>query len=456
MAVRFLLNGKLYDASSAGPHVSLLSFLREQGLTGTKEGCAEGECGACAVALLDDAEPAGFRAVNSCLLPVAACHGRAVVSVEGVAEPDGSLHPVQSALVAQGGSQCGYCTPGFVMSMFCEYYRPGRTHFEPEAISGNLCRCTGYRPIIEAARSLPPATNDATRRRLQVLPDASPDTCTQLARPRSLEGVWSALAVQPGALLIAGGTDLMVEANQRFLRFPALVSLESVRELRGLALHDDVLTIGGALTLAELAKQPHGVPLFDQLLPSFASLLIRNRATLAGNLATASPIGDAAPVLLTLDAVLELVSAAGTRRVPLDGFFTGYRKTQLARGELIARLHIPLPAPAIQRFYKVSKRPLDDISTVAAAFALDVHQGKVQRLRSAFGGVAATPIRAHGLEQLALGKPFSQDTLHELLRALPQLASPLSDLRGSAAYRRAMMGSLLEKFWHDSQAELSP
>lgn len=458
MAVRFLLNGKLVDAGLTEPHVSLLSFLRERGLTGAKEGCAEGECGACAVALLepprDGAGTASVRAVNSCLLPVAACANRAVISVEGVAAPDGTLHPVQRALVERGGSQCGYCTPGFVMSMLCEFYRPGRTEAELEAISGNLCRCTGYRPIIEATRALPIARDDDDKLRLLVLPDR-PVANPQL-RPRSLGELWTARAAAPGAQLIAGGTDLMVEANQRFRRFAALVSLESVRELRDLEQSDRELCIGGAVTLSELAEHAHGLPLFDQLLPAFASRLIRNRATLGGNLVTASPIGDAAPVLLALSASLELVSPKGTRSLPLGAFFTGYRQTRLAADEVLARIRVPLPAPAIQRFYKVSKRKLDDISTVAAAFAVDIEGGVIARLCIAYGGIAATPLRAHAAEQLAVGRPFDDQTLRHLLAALETLGTPMSDLRGSARYRRAMIGGLLEKFWAEVSAERGP
>jgi xanthine dehydrogenase small subunit len=248
----------------------------------------------------------------------------------------------------------------------------------------------------------------------------------------------------------------MVDANQRFARFDSLISLESVAELRGFEASDHQLRIGGALTLSELAEQPHGISLFDQLLPSFASRLIRNRATLAGNLATASPIGDAAPVLLALEATVHCASAQGTRAIPLDRFFTGYRRNLLAPGEIITELQVPLPAPALQRFYKVSKRNLDDISTVAAAFALDLQDGKVQRLRVAFGGIAATPLRAYAVEQLALGKPWQRSTLAELLLALESLGTPMSDLRGSAHYRRALIGRLLEKFWTETRPEGMP
>jgi xanthine dehydrogenase small subunit len=472
MPVRFLLNGKALEVGeddSEGPHQSLLSFLRGRGLTGAKEGCAEGECGACAVAIVAR-DPASdqlrFMPVNACLVPLAAVHGRALVSVEGVADADGSLHPVQRALAEGGGSQCGYCTPGFVVSMFCEYYRAERDGYDPEALSGNLCRCTGYRPIIDAAKSLfgshlesgaKPDTDDATKRRLLVLPAARGDAAgpTHYLRPESLDQLFALCARYPDSTLIHGGTDLMVEVNQRDLRFERLISLESVAELSRFERSPDALSIGAGLSLSALGAAAHGLSLIDQLLPSFASRLIRNRASLGGNLATASPIGDGAPVLLALDATLELASAQGTRQVALDRFFVGYRKTLLAPGEIIVRVIVSLPAARVQRFYKVSKRPLDDISSVAAAFALDLDaQGNVQRLRIAYGGLAATPLRAYAAEQCALGKPLNEATLAEVQKALATLGTPLSDQRASAAYRTAMRDRLVEKFWSESRAEL--
>jgi xanthine dehydrogenase small subunit len=470
MPVRFLLNGKALEVAeddTEGPHQSLLSFLRGRGFSGAKEGCAEGECGACAVGVVQTDPATGELALtplNACLLPLGALHGRAVVSVEGVAEPDGSLHPVQSALAEGGGSQCGYCTPGFVVSLFCEYYRPGRAGYDPEALAGNLCRCTGYRPIIDAAKvlfgahaSTPVARDDACKRRLFVLPPEPLDATRDYSRPRDLNALFAARAAHPDSTLMHGGTDLMVEANQRDLRFKRVISLESVAELTQFEQDAHELRIGAGLNLSALGNLPHGLPLLAQLLPNFASRLIRNRATLGGNLATASAIGDAAPILLALDARLELAAAHGKRRVCLDGFFVGYRKTQLAPGEIIKAIVVPLPAARIQRFYKVSKRALDDISSVAAAFALDLDpDGRVQRLRIAYGGLGATPLRAHAAEQCALGKRLDDGTLQAVRAALASVGGPISDHRASAAYRSAMRDRLLEKFWCESRAELAP
>lgn len=466
--VRFTLNGSPVTVDEVDPHTTLLTWLRSRGLTGTKEGCAEGECGACAVAVLraDSHGVARYEPLNSCLLPLPSASGRSIVTVEGVADADGTLHPVQQAMVERGGSQCGYCTPGFVMSLFCEFYRPGRDGYDPEAISGNLCRCTGYRPIIDVARELPaPREGDP---RLPLLREALPAVGTvacksergNFARPSSLAELFELWEASPEATLIAGGTDLMVYANQRYQRWPSLLSLEALPELRTFRLAESELTVGAGFELAALeermAHEYAGVlPILEQLLPLFSSRLIRNRATLGGSLGTASPIGDSAPVLLALDAELTLTSRAGQRRIPLSDFFTGYRATQLAPRELIESVHIPLPAAPAQRFYKVSKRVLDDISTVAAAFTLKLDgEGKVLALRAAYGGIAATPLRAFALEQAALGLPWNGETIAGLASTLREFGTPQSDHRGGADYRRAMIGKLLAKFYADTSGEV--
>jgi xanthine dehydrogenase small subunit len=467
--VVFELNGQTVMVNDVDPHCTLLQWLRASGWTGSKEGCAEGECGACAVALLSqglDGKPR-YDAVNSCLVSLPDVHGRTLVSVEGLAGSGAPLHPVQQALVESGGSQCGYCTPGFVMSLFAEYYRPGREEYDPEAVGGNLCRCTGYRPIVDAARRLrKPEPDDpwlSTLRPVAALPgvdDAGPAESGghRFVRPESLAGVFDALGRYPGAVLLAGGTDLMVYANQRYMRYPALISLASVAELSRLEWQSGELSIGASVSLAQLERELTGerageLGLLHQLLPLFSSRLVRNRATLGGNLGTASPIGDSPPVLLALDAEVTLASRQGTRRVPLRDYFVDYRKTALAAGEVIVSVHIPLPAPRLQRFYKVSKRVMDDISSVAAAFALDLApDGRVQRLRVAYGGIAAVPLRAHALEHVATGRPWDDETLELLRQAAAGLGTPMSDHRASEGYRRSMILKLLERFfWETSE-----
>jgi xanthine dehydrogenase small subunit len=468
MAVSFVLNGEEVQVGDADAdhHTTLLAWLRRRGLTGSKEGCAEGECGACAVALVSP-EPAGTGArldpVNSCLVPLLALHGRTVVTVEGVASATaGALHPVQRMMAEAGGSQCGYCTPGFVVSLFCEYYRPGRNGYDPEAISGNLCRCTGYRPIADVARALPaPAADDPWPRRLGAPPlPLAAVRAPGFARPSDLAALFACLRDMPGAVLLAGGTDLIVDVNQRDRRSPALVSIEAVGELRRFEVGEREIVLGAALTLAEIDERlahaggGHDVPMLRQLFPLFSSRLIRNRATLGGNLATASPIGDGAPALMALDAEVTLARAGGgERRMAVSDFFAGYHRAALAPGEVIASVHLPLPLPAIQRFYKVSKRVLDDISTVAGAFALDLDaDGRVRRLGIAYGGVAPTPLRARAAEARALGQRWTRATVDAVLGELAAAGSPISDHRGSANYRRRMMASLFEKLAFETGA----
>jgi xanthine dehydrogenase small subunit len=478
--VVFEINGQNVIVNDVDPHCTLLEWLRASGRTGTKEGCAEGECGACAVAFIgrDVQGRPQFEAVNSCLVSLAEAHGRSIVSVEGLAESTGPLHPVQQAMADGGGSQCGYCTPGFVMSLFAEFYRPGRSEFDAEAISGNLCRCTGYRPIVDAARKLRlPLADDPWLRRLEAAPSSSGAAgsgteapCPALSpldevanghrflRPASLAEVFDVLARYPEAVLLGGGTDLMVYANQRYTRYPTLVSLGGVAELSGLAWHENEVVLGAGVPLSHIERALEGEPghelsLLRQVLPLFSSRLIRNRATLGGNLGTASPIGDSPPALLALGAEVSLASSSGVRRLPLAEYFIDYRKTALAPAEVIVSIHIPRPVPRVQHFYKVSKRIMDDISSVAAAFALDLDaSGRVQRLQVAYGGIAAVPLRAHELERLALGRAWDDETLAALQQAARQLGTPMSDHRASAEYRRAMISGLLDRFFWDTTA----
>jgi xanthine dehydrogenase small subunit len=373
-------------------------------------------------------------------------------------------------MVERGGSQCGYCTPGFVVSLFCEYYRPGRAGFDPESISGNLCRCTGYRPIADVARAMPyPPSGDAWVQTLDALREAPPASDAlhgaRFARPSSLPELFACLAAsatkKETAVLLGGGTDLLVYANQRYERWPMLVSLEAIPELRGFTVTDDALTLGAGVPLSEIEERLHGLagelPALETLLPLFSSRLIRNRATLGGSLATASPIGDSAPVLLALDAGVTIANAAGTRRVALTDFFLDYRKTVLAPGDVVVSVHIPRPAPRHQRFYKVSKRVMDDISTVAAGFGLDLDgAGRVARLRLAFGGIAATPVRALAAEREAVGRPWSAETIAILGPLVDAVGTPMTDHRGSAAYRRAVPRRLLERFHFETSAKRLP
>jgi xanthine dehydrogenase small subunit len=461
------------------PHTSLLDYLRELGLTGVKEGCAEGECGACSVMVARPAGPGGgegdgddgqdgsrWTAVNACLPPAAALEGQEVVTAEGLGTPV-ALHPVQREMAVRGGSQCGYCTPGFVCSLAAEFYRAdrrpgdaspehGANGFDLHALSGNLCRCTGYRPIRDAAYALgQPDDADPLARRLEQ--PAPPATATRVGdetaafvRPATLDEALALLAERPDAVLVAGATDHGVEVNLRGLRPALVVGIDRLPELRGLEVGDAEVEIGAALTLSEVERGLAGrVPLLAALMPQFASRLIRNAATLGGNLATASPIGDSTPVLLALEARLVLVSAQGEREVALADFFTGYRQTLRRPDELIRAVRVPLPVAPLTAFHKIAKRRFDDISSVAVAVALQVDDGVVTRARIGLGGVAATPLRALATEAALEGRSWSAGTVDAAAVVLGGEGTPIDDQRASAAYRAAMLGNALRRVWEE-------
>jgi xanthine dehydrogenase small subunit len=459
MHVEFTLNGHRVSMGGVPVQTTLLDFLRDWGLTGAKEGCAEGECGACTVLAVTET-PAGtaYRALNSCLLFLPMVAGQEILTVEGLASGE-RLSEVQQAMAAAGGSQCGYCTSGFVLSLFAEQYRPGRDGpCDPHAMSGNLCRCTGYRPIRDAALALDRPPEDEFRRRLaNPAPSLGPvhyeAANVSFFRPSSLHECFALARQYPDAKWIAGGTDVCVESNLRFTRWKTIVSLEAIGELRVLEVSGKVIRIGAGLSLSDLEARWSNAPeAFRQWIPQFASSALRNRATLGGNLATASPIGDGAPLLIALGAEVRLASVRGWRSMPIESFFTGYRRTALEPGELICAIEIPHPSPGFTRFYKVAKRGMDDISTVAAAMAIDVDvHGRVTHARFAFGGVAATPLRVFAAEQAVLGRTWNRSAVERVQSVLDRVLEPISDHRGSAEYRKEAAKSLVEKFSWERQ-----
>ncbi len=466
------VNGKSEAFGATSPHTTALDWLRGQGLTGAKEGCAEGECGACAIMVARESTTGDgsteWVSINACLIPAWLLDGQEVITAEGL-DTETSLHPVQHEIAVRGGSQCGYCTPGFVCSMAAEYYRAGRcapdqsgaseadeehgsNGFDLHALSGNLCRCTGYRPIKDAAYALgEPADDDvlAARRGLAA-PAARPTRVAsggaELVRPADLAEAVQLLAERPDAVLVAGSTDWGVEVNLRGARAGLVVAIDRLPELRGLSVEADEIRLGAALTLTEIERRLDGeVPLLADVFPQFASRLIRNGATLGGNLGTGSPIGDTPPALLALEARLVLASAQGEREVPLADYFTGYRQSVRAPGELIKEIVLPRPLAQLTAFHKIAKRRFDDISSVAIAFALDVADGTVSRAAIGLGGVAATPIRATATEAALVGQRWSVETVRTAAELLASEGTPIDDHRASAGYRSAMLGQSLLK-----------
>ncbi len=457
------VNGEVVGLAGTEPWTNALDWLRGRGLTGAKEGCAEGECGACAVmvARSDDAGGTRWAAVNSCLLPAGSLAGQEVVTAEGLGTPE-ALHPVQAEMAVRGGSQCGYCTPGFVCSMAAEYYRADPDGFALEAISGNLCRCTGYRPIRDAAHAVGyPAPDDPLATRMAgEAPMAAPTRVEGVTgayvRPNDLAETLGLLRQHPDAVLVAGSTDWGVDVNLRGARTPLVIGIDRLEELQGLTRGPDHLELGAGLSLTELERRLAGsVPLLDAVFPQFASPLIRNGATIGGNLATGSPIGDLAPALLALDASVVLVGPDGERLVPLDRYFTGYRRSVRRPDELIRAVRIPLPLSETAAFYKVSKRRFDDISSVAVGVALHVEDGVVRRARIGVGGIAATPVRATATESELEGRAWTAETAGAAGEVLREEGTPIDDHRASAAYRRATLARMLARLHADGAAPAS-
>ncbi len=464
--LEFILNGRPVRAEDVSPNTTLLEYLRNTGGTGTKEGCAEGDCGACSVAMLDQNSNGKncFRAVNSCLMPLALVAGRNIVTVEGVA--NGELHAVQKAMVQNHGSQCGYCTPGIVMSLFEGFYRDDlKSDWQlDDQLCGNLCRCTGYRSIRDAAIESFQKSRDSTDRFAEQLKKNPAELSgaeyhaggETFFRPASLPELFKLLAENSDARLIAGATELGLEITKRYKKFSTLISVEAIPELKQIKSTDTEWRIGAAVTLTQLEEVLSAeYPPIAKMLTVFGSRQIRNRATLGGNLVNASPIGDSAPVLMAYDAKVVLSSAKGERTISLEDFFVGYRKTDLRAGEILQTILLPriklATGVAMKReFFKVSKRREMDISTVAACFAIDLDENNlVCRARLVYGGVAAMTVRAKKTETALLGQPWNAETVSKILPVLAKEFTPISDVRGSAVYRGNLITSLFEKFYVD-------
>lgn len=459
--IQFLLNQTLKNETALDPNTTVLNYLRRDlGRSGTKEGCASGDCGACTVVLAEpDGDRLRYRSVNACLTFVSALHGKQLISVEDLKQ-QGELHSVQQAMVDCHGSQCGFCTPGFVMSMFCLQKNVENYHREQalQALAGNLCRCTGYRPILAAAQqacdSKTPDSFDRhqqqTLQRLLAIPAATPLAAAgkRCLLPQTLEELATLYQQHPQAKLLAGGTDLALEVTQRHQDLPLMIAIGQITALKQVSQQDGRLILGAGAALSDLyplLADYH--PAFGELLARFASQQIRNQGTLGGNIANASPIGDAAPLLLALDAHLMLHCGAVRRELPLNDFFLDYRQTALQPGEFIESIVLPAQAPADFRAWKVSKRLEDDISAVCGAFNLTIEQGTIRDARVAFGGMAATPKRARLCEQLLVGQPWRRTTIELAAQALAQDFTPLSDFRASSAYRLLVAQNLLRRYF---------
>jgi len=443
--------------------MTILRYLRTTlGQVATKEGCASGDCGACTVMVGDFVDGQWrYQAINSCISLLASLQGRHLVTVEGLADTanPNRLHPVQQALVDYHGSQCGFCTPGFVMSLVAADENAGHQALAEnqvlDAISGNLCRCTGYRPIVDAALGCHELGKNAARFYNAELPTTQESWANLSAEhsacvfPETEQQLLDALASFPDARLVAGGTDLLLEQTQNFTDLPYLIGLSRITELQQLDIAAGTAKVGAAVTLSALEQaMQQACPAFAELLHRVGSRQIRNQGTLAGNVANASPIGDSPPVLLALNASLELASAAGSRVIAVNDFFVDYKKTLLAKGEYIRQIKFELPGDDIYlRCYKVSKRFEDDISAVLLVVRWQIIQGVFSDVRIALGGMAAVPKRAMAAESILEHGPAESATIEQAVNALAQEFTPLSDVRASSHYRLTVAQNLLRKAW---------
>lgn len=470
--IQFLLNQRLVSEREIDPNLTVLSYLRQnQRRCGTKEGCASGDCGACTVTLgrVENGKM-HYETINSCLTFVSALQGKQLISVEDLRQPAG-LHPVQQAMVDCHASQCGFCTPGFVMSLFTLQKQGSADDAQIEqALAGNLCRCTGYRPIVAAAKQAcrQPVSDSfqqqeaATVQRLLALQN---DDMQDIAHhgnrcllPKTVAQLSAALLANPTARLLAGGTDLALQVTQQHQALPLMIALGHIDALKQCETDGDEIILGAGASLHHCWQLLSAdIPHFSQLLERFASLQIRHQGTLGGNIGNASPIGDIPPMLLALDAELLLQRGDEVRRLPLSEFFLGYRQTALREGEFIRAIAIAKAAAGRHfRAWKVSKRREDDISAVFAAFTLETDDNhSVRHVRIAFGGMAAIPQRAVLAEQQLLGQPLTLSRIEQACKTLEETFQPLSDFRASAAYRLQLAKNLLRRYYADLNGELT-
>lgn len=447
MDIAFLLNGETVNLHGVDPKTTVLDWLREnRGLTGTKEGCNEGDCGACTVMVTDGA---GSRPLNACILMLPQINGKSLTTVEGLASPEGDLHPVQTAMVEHHGSQCGFCTPGFVVSLAAGQIAGEKDH--DLQLAGNLCRCTGYAPIIRAATHAARRPVPAWLRDLPQGPDLGP--LVNDFQPTTVAGLADLLKAHPDATLIAGATDVGLWVNKSLRDLGTIIFLNQIKDMNRIEIAPYMIRIGAGATVEALrrAMEQHH-PSFARMLDRFASAQVRAAATVGGNIANGSPIGDTPPPLIALGAMLHLRRGDETREIPLEDFFIAYGKQYRAPGEFVEAVVVPRDeGPSRLKVYKLSKRFDQDISAVLGAFNISVEQGTVTDARIAFGGMAGTPMRAQAVEKALIGKPWTEETVKRAKWSFAEDFKPLSDMRASSAYRLETAANMLERAWLEDQ-----
>lgn len=470
--VRFLLGDELVEIAACDPTRTVLDWLRlDRRLTGSKEGCAEGDCGACTVVIGRlDGERLRYEAINACIRFLPTLDGCHILTVEHLRAPDGTLHPVQQALVDSHGSQCGFCTPGFVMSLLALWLneRPPSVQRIEDALAGNLCRCTGYEPIIAAAQRMAAAEREQDRfvaampaviERLKALADSETlaigDGERHFYAPATVEALAELVSAQPQATLVAGATDVGLWVTKGMRRLDPVLYLGRIEALQTISDEGDHLRFGAMANQIAVREALAGIsPQLDEMMRRFGGEQVRNAGTIGGNIANGSPIGDLPPALIALGATLVLRKSGERRELPLEAFFLDYRKQDRRPGEFVEAVLVPkLPAGALFHVSKITKRFDEDISAVCGAFYLMLDEaGLVSEARLAYGGMAGIPKRARAAEAALLGRPWDEAAVAAASAALAQDFTPLSDMRASAAYRLKVAGNLLRRFLIEATA----
>jgi|TARA_B100000315_G_scaffold255276_1_gene298264 xanthine dehydrogenase small subunit len=459
--IRFIHKNKVLSIHNPDPNETILNFVRAKlGKTGTKEGCAEGGCGACTIVLGElKKSKIIYKAINACIAFVPTLAGKQLILVEDLVSGDGSLHPIQKAIIDYHGSQCGFCTPGFVMSLFAMYknYSFYKDDIIRDSISGNLCRCTGYRPIIDAAKSLNKISKFDFFKRNQQLSISLlkkiklksiviSNKNRKYFAPKNVNELKKILKQYPNSKLLSGGTDVSLVVTKERKDLDSLIYMNSIDELNYIKKNKNYIEVGATTPLIdfELFIKKY-FPDFAQILKRYGSTQIRNICTIAGNIATASPIGDTLPLLLSLDSQIIIKDKDKTKILPLNGFFINYRKTKLKKGQFIHSIRIPLLLKSIFKAYKISKRIDDDISSVCASFNVELKNNKVKKIRVAYGGMANIPKRAIYCEKILLNSSLSDNIINKAKKSLEKDFKPITDVRASQKYRMEVAKNLLEK-----------